>query len=67
MNLKFLIGVATGVGLTLFFQSSKSKRVLQGVGEKISDGLLAAEDVLYDATDKVESLREKVIEKTSQA
>jgi len=66
MSIKFLLGVATGVGLTFFFQSSRSRRVLQGVGEKISDGLLAAEDVLYDATDKVENLREKVIAGTSQ-
>ena len=64
MDWKFLLGVATGVGITLFLKSSTSKRLVETAGENIAKGLLTAEDALHATIEKSENLRIKVIEQT---
>ena len=64
MNLKFLLGVATGVAIALYIKSPKSKRIIEDIGEGISDSLLRGEESLQNASDRIENLRQKVVEHT---
>ena len=64
MSFKFLLGVATGVALALFIKSPKSKRLMEDLGEEISDSMLKGEEKLQQASDKIEALRQKVVERT---
>ena len=64
MNFKFLLGVAAGVGVALYLTSPRGKRWLESVGQKVSDGLNAGEDLLLDATEGLETVRKKVVNTT---
>ena len=64
MNLKFLLGVATGVAIALYIKSPKSKSIIEDIGEGISDSLLRGEESLQNASDRIENLRQKVVEHT---
>ena len=64
MNIKFLLGVATGVAITLYIKSPRSKRLIEDLGEEISDSMLRGEETLQNASDKIESLRQKVVQHT---
>ena len=66
MNIKFLLGVATGVGVTYFLTSQKGQAWLESIGQRVSDGLNKGEDLLLDATDGLENVRRKVVESTKQ-
>lgn len=67
MNLKFLLGVATGVGVTYLLTSPQGKRWIENLGQRASDVLTKGEDLLLDATDGIESVREKIVSKTKQS
>lgn len=67
MSLKFLLGVATGVGITLLLKSSRTKKIVEVAGENIARGLLTAEDALHSTIETSENLRRKVIEQTHQS
>lgn len=64
MNIKFLLGVATGVGVTLFLTSPTGKRWIASLGKNVDDLLNKGEDLLIDATDGLEVVREKVVKAT---
>ena len=64
MNLKFLLGVATGVAIALYIKSPKSKRMIEDIGKGISDSMLRGEETLQNASDKIENLRQKVVQHT---
>ena len=66
MNFKFLLGVATGVGVTLFLRSSRGKDFKKNLGESVALGLLKGEDALHTTLEASENLRIKVIEQTHQ-
>ena len=67
MSLQFVLGVATGVGITLLLKSSYSKKIVETAGERAARGLLTAEDALHSAIEKSENLRIKLIDQTHQS
>ena len=67
MSAKFLLGVAAGVGITYFLTSSKGQAWLESVGQRFSDGLNRGEDLLLDATEGLETVRQKVVETTRKS
>lgn len=64
MSLKFLLGVATGVGITLFIRSTKVKKFKKNLGESLAMGLLKGEDALHSTIESSENLRIKLIDQT---
>ena len=64
MNVKFLLGLATGIGAVYFFNSPQGRRLLENVGDRFIGLIDRSEDLLIDATDGLEIVREKVAEKT---
>ena len=64
MSIKFLLGVATGVGVTLFIRSAKGKEFKKNLGESLAMGLLKGEDALHSTIESSEKLRIKLIDKT---
>ena len=64
MNFKYLLGVATGVVITLYLKSPRSRRLMEDLGEEISDSMLKSEEKLQQASDKIENLRQKVVART---
>lgn len=67
MNLKFLLGVATGVGITYLLTSPRGKQWFENLGQGASDVLIKGEDLLLNASDKIESVREKIVSNTKQS
>jgi len=66
MNYKFLLGVAVGAGVAYFFTSKRGQELLESVGQKVSDSLNKGEDLLLDATEGLENVRQKVVSTTKQ-
>ena len=64
MNFKFLLGVATGVGITLFIRSTKGRDLKKNLGESIARGLLKGEDALYSTIETSENFRIKLIDQS---
>ena len=64
MSYKFLLGLATGVGITLFIRSNKGKEFKKNLGESLAMGLLKGEDALHSTIETSENLRIKLINQT---
>ncbi len=64
MDIKFLSGLAFGIGAALFIKSAYSQKIVEKAGENVARGLLTAEDALHSVIEQSENLRMKVIDTT---
>ena len=64
MNLKFLLGLATGIGVAYFFTSKRGQALLEELGDKAADFMDRGEDVwetTKDQAGKVSNLTENFV------
>ena len=54
MNLKFLLGLAAGIGVAYFFTSKKGQDFLEEIGNSASDLMDKGETVIKQGKEKVE-------------
>ena len=52
MNLKFLLGLAAGIGVAYFFTSKKGQQFLEDLGNSASDLVEKGEEVLQNGKSK---------------
>ena len=54
MNLKFLLGLAAGIGVAYFFTSKKGQDFLEEIGNSASDLMDKGEEVLQHGNEKAD-------------